>query len=53
MGGFRGIKPCVRGVGWWGEYIKWFGFIRIALVALIGFMLIMIFMWLLKGEKCE
>lgn len=48
--GFNGIKPCVTGVPCSGQYINWFGFITIPFLALIAFILIIIFMCFLKGK---
>ncbi|MED4739629.1 disulfide bond formation protein B, partial [Bacillus subtilis] len=44
---------CVSGVPCSGQYINWFGFITIPFLALIAFILIIIFMCLLNGEKSE
>ena len=44
------IKPCVTGVPCSGQYINWFGFITIPFLALIAFILIIIFMCFLKGK---
>ncbi|ATH93127.1 2-oxoglutarate dehydrogenase [Bacillus glycinifermentans] len=49
--GFSGIKPCVTGVPCSGQYINWLGFITIPFLALIAFILIIICMCMIKGEK--
>lgn len=51
--GFAPIKPCASGVPCSTEYINWFGFITIPLLALTAFTLIIIFMLLVRLPKAE
>lgn len=49
--GFAEIKPCANGVPCSAEYINWLGFITIPFLALVAFILITIFMLLIKLPK--
>ncbi|ALC82335.1 MULTISPECIES: disulfide oxidoreductase [Bacillus] len=49
--GFGGLRPCVNGVPCNSSYINWFGFITIPFLALIAFILITVFMFLINGKK--
>jgi len=49
--GFGGIRPCVSGVPCSSEYINWFGFITIPLLAITAFTLITISMFVLFSKQ--
>ncbi|WP_168119658.1 disulfide oxidoreductase [Paenibacillus sp. HB172176] len=49
--GFAELKPCKQGVPCSGEYINVFGFITIPFLALIGFIVITIFLSIAKREE--
>ncbi|GIN70805.1 disulfide bond formation protein C [Bacillus sp. J14TS2] len=49
--GLAAVKPCVGGVPCNGQYINWLGFITIPFLALIAFILITVFMLLLRRTK--
>ncbi|MBO0992188.1 disulfide oxidoreductase [Bacillus sp. SD088] len=49
--GLVAAKPCVGGVPCNGQYINWLGFITIPFLALIAFILITVFMLLLRRTK--
>ncbi|RHB50445.1 disulfide oxidoreductase [Exiguobacterium sp. AM39-5BH] len=43
--GFADIKPCVQGVPCNVQYINWFGFVTIPLLALTAFTMITLLVW--------
>lgn len=49
--GFGGIKPCVSGVPCSAQYINWFGFVTIPLLALVAFVIISCCMIFIKQPK--
>lgn len=49
--GFAAIKPCTSGVPCNVQYINWFGFITIPILALTAFILITAFMILTKSSN--
>ncbi|KEP28132.1 MULTISPECIES: disulfide oxidoreductase [Bacillus] len=49
--GFASIRPCLSGIPCSFDYLNWFGFITIPLLALIAFILIIISMLLLNAKE--
>ncbi|MFC5471232.1 disulfide oxidoreductase [Cohnella suwonensis] len=51
--GFHEIKPCTNGVPCNVDYMDWLGFITIPLLALIAFVLIIVFLLFVRQHETE